>query len=55
MKRIDKQKLAMMLYDNYVNRMRLQKTEVAKEVGLFLGVSDKTVRLCMEKRVNVQW
>ena len=45
MKRIDKQKMAMMLYDNYVNRMSLQKTEVAKEVGLFLGVSDKTVKL----------
>ena len=45
MKRIDKQKMAMMLYDNYVNRMSLQKTEAAKEVGLFLGVSDKTVRL----------
>ena len=45
MKRIDKQKMAMMLYDNYVERMGLQKTEAAKEVGLFLGVCDKTVRL----------
>ena len=45
MKRIDKQKVAMMLYDNYVERMGLQKTEAAKGVGLFLGVSDKTVRL----------
>ena len=40
MKRIDKQKMAIMLYDNY-----LQKTEAAREVGLFLGVNDKTVRL----------
>ena len=45
MKRIDKQKVAMMLYDNYVERMRLQKTEAAKKVRLFLGASDKTVRL----------
>ena len=35
MKRIDKQKVAMMLYDNYVERMGLQKTEAAKEVGQF--------------------
>ena len=45
MKRIDKQKMAMMLYDDYVEQMGLQKTEAAKEVGLFLGVSDKMVRL----------
>ena len=45
MKRIDKQKMTVMLYDNYVERMGLQKTEAAKEVGLFFNVSDKTVRL----------
>ena len=45
MKRVDKQKMAMMLYDSYVERLRLQKTEAAREVGLFLGVNDKTVRL----------
>ena len=45
MKRTDKQKVAVMLYDNYVERMGLQKTDAAKEVGIFLGVSDKTVRL----------
>ena len=33
----------MMLYNTYVEQMGLQKT--AKEVGLFFGVSDKTVRL----------
>ena len=38
MKRIDKQKVAMMLYDNYVKRMGLQKTEAAKEVGLFFNL-----------------
>ena len=32
MKRIDKQKMTVMLYDNYVERMGLQKTEAAKEV-----------------------
>ena len=30
MERIDKQKVAMMLYDNYVERMGLQKTVAAK-------------------------
>ena len=45
MKRIEKQKVAMMLYDNFVRRMGLQKTAAASEVALFLGVSDKTVRL----------
>lgn len=33
----------MMLYDNYTEQMRLQKTEAAKEVELFFGISDKTV------------
>ena len=45
MKRIDKQKMAMMLYDNYVERIELQKTEAANEVGLFFGVNEQTVRL----------
>ena len=44
MKRIDEQKMAMMLYDNYVERMGFQKTEAVKEVGLFLGVNDQTFR-----------
>ena len=43
MKRVDKQKMTMMLYDNYVEQLGLQKTEAAREVGLFLGVNDKTV------------
>jgi len=37
--------LAMMLYDNYISRFGLLKTAAAVEVGLNLGVSDKTVRL----------
>lgn len=45
MKRIDKQKMAMMLYDDYVDRRGMQKTQAAMEVGLFFGVNDKTVRL----------
>ena len=57
MERVDKQKMAMMLYDNYVEQLglRLQKTEAAREVGLFLGVNDKTVRLWRSLIVFVQW
>ena len=39
------QMLAMLLYDNYRERFGLVKTDAAKEVGLCLGVSDKTVRI----------
>ena len=35
----------MLLYDNYVEKMGIRKTQVAREVGLFFGVNDKTVRL----------
>ena len=45
MERADKQKVAMMMYDNYINRFGLTKTGAAKEVGLLLGINDKTVRL----------
>ena len=45
MNRNDMKKMAMMLYDNYVERFGLQKTPSAQEVALFFGVSDKTVRL----------
>ena len=45
MKRIDKQKMTMLLYDNYVEKMGIRKTQAAREVGLFFGVNDKTVRL----------
>ena len=43
--RDDKKMLAMMLYDNYVTRFGLRKTAAAVEVGLTLGVSDKTIRI----------
>ena len=39
------QMLAMLLYDNYRERFGLLKTDAAKEVGLCLGLSDKTVRI----------
>ena len=45
MERADKQKVAMMMYDNYINRFGLTKTGSAREVGLLLGINDKTVRL----------
>ena len=45
MERTDKQKLAMIVYDNYINRFGLTKTAAAQEVGLLLGINDKTVRL----------
>ena len=34
-----------MVYDNYINRFGLTKTGAAKEVGLLLGISEKTVRI----------
>ena len=34
-----------MLHDNYITRFGLLKTAAAVEVGLNLGVSNKTVRL----------
>ena len=34
-----------MLYDNYATRFGLHKTAAAVEVGLTLGVSDKTIRV----------
>ena len=35
----------MMTYDNYINRFGLSKTGAAREVGLLLGINEKTVRL----------
>ena len=34
--------MSMMLYDNYVTRFGMEKTAAGVEVGLVLGVSDKT-------------
>ena len=44
LQRDDTQMMAMMIYDNYVERFGLLKTAAAKEVGLLLGVNEKTVR-----------
>jgi len=35
----------MMVYDSFLKRFGLTKTGAAKEVGLLLGLSDRTVRL----------
>ncbi len=43
--RDDKKMMAMMLYDNYMSRFGLLKTAAAVEVGLVLGISDKTIRM----------
>ncbi len=37
--------MAMMLYDNYIARFGLLKTDAGVEVGLLFGISDKTIRL----------
>ena len=49
MKRVDQQRMAMMLYDNYRTRFLLQKTAAAQEVALFLNISEKTVRTWRKK------
>lgn len=43
--RDDKKMLAIMLYDNYVTEFGLCKTAAVVEVGLNLGVSDKTIQI----------
>ena len=45
MKRIDNLKMAIIIYNNYADRMRTQKIQAAREVGLFFAVDDKTVIL----------
>ena len=49
MKRVDQQRMAMMLYDNYRTRFLLQKTAAAEEVALFLNISGKTVRIWLKQ------
>ena len=44
MSRVDQQRIAMMLYDNYTTRFGLLKVPAAKEVALFLGITETTVR-----------
>lgn len=43
--RDDRKMLAMLLYDKYVTKFKMLKTEAAEEVGSILGVSEKTIRL----------
>jgi len=44
MSRLDQQRIAMMLYDNYRERFGMLKTNAAHEVASFFGISEKTVR-----------
>ncbi|XP_065904950.1 uncharacterized protein [Dysidea avara] len=44
MKRTDKQKVTMIVYDNYIQRFGLTKTGAAKETGLLFRVNEKTIR-----------
>jgi len=44
MKRTDKQKVTMIVYDNYTQRFGLTKTGAAKETGQLFGVNEKTIR-----------
>ena len=50
MKRVDQQRVVMMLYDNYRTCFLLQKTASAREVALFLNISEKTVRTWCKPR-----
>ena len=49
MKRTDKQKVTMIVYDNYIQRFGLTKTGAAKETGLLFRVNEK-----VEKRFSEQ-
>ena len=44
LERDDKKMLAMLLYDNYVDRFKLLKTAAAAEVSSLLRISERTVR-----------
>jgi len=44
MKRTDKQKVTMIVYDNYMQRFGLTKTGAAEETGKLFGVNEKTIR-----------
>ena len=44
LRREDTQMMAMMIYDNYIERFGLLKTAAANEVGLLLGINEKTIR-----------
>ena len=51
LQREDTQMMAMMIYDNYIERFGLLKTAAAKEVGLLLGINEKN-HPQMEGRVS---
>ena len=44
LERDDKKMLAMLLYDNYINKFKQLKTAAAAEVASVLGICEKTVR-----------
>ena len=44
LRREDTEMMAMMIYDNYIARFGLLKTAAANEVGLLLGINEKTIR-----------
>ena len=44
LERDDKNMMAMLLYDNYVDKFKLLKTAAAAEVSSLLGMSERTVR-----------
>ena len=44
LEREDKKMMALLLYDNYVDSFKLQKTAAAAEVSSLLGMSERTVR-----------
>ena len=41
LRREDTQMMAMMIYDNYIERFGLLKTAAANEVGLLIGTNEK--------------
>ena len=45
LQRRNKQKIAMMVYDNYIKRFGLLRQGLLQKLGLLLGLSDRTVRL----------
>ena len=40
----DAQMMAMMVYDNYINRFGLLQTKIAEEVALLFNINEKTIR-----------
>ena len=55
LERDDKKMLAMLLYDNYVDRFKLLKTAAAAEVSPLLGMSERAYRSSVEKGLCLKW